>query len=55
MTYYEPVENVSFTRERALEELQKHGIPESEYPVFFSDMGDKPHYSAQAVLEWLMY
>ena len=55
MTYYESVETVTFTRERALIELQNHGIPESEYPVFFSDMGDKSYYKAQAVLEWLMY
>jgi hypothetical protein len=41
MTYYESVETVTFTRARALIELQNHGIPESEYPVFFSDMGDK--------------
>lgn len=36
MTYYESVETVTFTRARALKELQNHGIPESEYPVFFS-------------------
>lgn len=55
MSYYESVETVTFTRARALIELQNHGIPESEYPVFFFDMGDKSHYKAQAVLEWLMY
>jgi len=55
MTYYESAENLTISKKRALEEIVKHGVPTSEINVFFSEMGEKEEYDAQAVLQWLGY
>ena len=53
MTYYESAEDQIITRERAIQELKKHGI--YDFEVFFSDLGDFEAYEAIDVLEWLGY
>jgi hypothetical protein len=53
MNYYESAEDMTITKQRALIELDKHGI--TDYSEFYKDMGDHDTYSAQAVLAWLGY
>ena len=53
MTYYESAEDQTISRDRALEELKKHGI--CDFEGFFSDLGDFEAYEAIDVLEWLGY
>ena len=55
MTYYESAEDITISRSRAIQELQAHGLPLEEYPLFFADLGDQKEYEAQAVLAWLGY
>lgn len=54
MAYYESAEDILISRERAYEELGKHGVS-GEWEMFLSDMGDKEEYKAQDVLAWLGY
>ena len=51
--YYESAENHTITKQRAIQELRKHGIEDTN--EFFDDLGSKETYDAQAVLEWLGY
>lgn len=53
MDYYESAEDLTITKKRALQELRDHNC--QDFDQFFKDMGDKPTYSAQAVLNWLGY
>lgn len=53
MTYYESAKGQTITKERAIQELKKHGITETD--EFFHEMGVKDKYSARKVLEWLGY
>ena len=55
MTYYESAEAVTITKERALKELAKHGVPTSEHDTFFNELGEKAEYDAQDVLLFLGY
>ncbi|WP_313052620.1 hypothetical protein [Pantoea piersonii] len=51
--YLESAEGIAITRQRALEELQAHGI---EAPAeFFADLGECDIYRARDVLTWLGY
>ena len=54
MTYFDSAEGEMITKDRALQELARHGVA-SEEPQFLTDMGDHPTYEAQAVLAWLGY
>jgi len=51
--YYESAENLTITKQRALQELAKHGIDDTT--EFFNDLGNLATYQAQTVLEWLGY
>ena len=57
MDYYESAENITITRERALEELMNHGIDvnSEEIELFDLEVGYKEFYDAQQVLAWLGY
>ena len=55
MTYYESAAATTITKERAIKELDKHGVPTSEHKLFFLECGEKSTYEAQEVLEWLGY
>jgi len=57
MTYYETAEDITITRDRALEELTNHGVDvnSDEILLFNLEMGDKDTYNAQEVLAWLGY
>ena len=55
MTYYESAAATTITRERAIKELDKHGVPTSERKMFFLECGDKTTYEAQEVLDYLGY
>jgi len=52
MTYYESAEGQTISKERAKQEIAKHG---SNWLEFIADMGDNANYDAQAVLAWLGY
>lgn len=52
MTYYETAD-VIITRAKALQELRKHGITDTD--EFYADMGIHAEYNAQDVLQWLGY
>ena len=51
--YYETAENLTITKQRAIQELAKHGIDDTT--EFFNDLGKTATYQAQTVLEWLGY
>ena len=51
--YYESAENHTITKQRAIQELSKHGIDDTT--EFFNDLGNFATYQAQTVLEWLGY
>lgn len=53
MDYYESAENVTITRERALQEVRNHNC--EDFEEFFEDLGDREYYDAQSVLIWLGY
>lgn len=53
MTYSESAAGVTVSRQRALQELNKHGI--TDFGEFFNDCGDKEAYAATEVLQWLGY
>ena len=57
MDYYESAEEITITRERALEELENHGISSNseEIDLFNLELGEKETYEAQDVLAWLGY
>ena len=52
MDYYESAEGMTISKERAKQEIVKHG---SNWLEFIADMGDSVNYDAQAVLAWLGY
>ena len=51
--YYESAENVTITKQRAIQELAKHGIEDTS--EFLKELGNNETYQAQTVLEWLGY
>jgi len=53
MDYYESAENVTITRDRALQEVRNHNC--EDFEEFFQDLGDREEYDAQSVLIWLGY
>ena len=53
--YYESAENVQITKKRALLELDRHAVPQSEHAAFYSELGNRETYDAQAVLLFLGY
>ena len=55
MSYYESASDTEITYRRAMKELDKHGIPESEKQFFLEELGHKQTYQAQDVLKWLGY
>ena len=57
MDYYESAEDITITRERALQELMNHGINvnSEEIQLFDLEVGYKELYDAQEVLAWLGY
>lgn len=52
MNYYESIPDVTVSRKRVLQELARHGVTAIE---FDSEVGIKPEYGAQEVLQWLGY
>jgi hypothetical protein len=52
MDYYESAEGYTISKERAKQEIAKHG---SSWLEFIADMGDDASYDAQSVLAWLGY
>ena len=54
-TYYESAEAMTISYERAMQELDDHGIDEQGKQEFFDEVGDLVEYSAQKVLDWLGY
>tara|TARA_R110002020_G_scaffold88016_1_gene216531 strand:+ start:330 stop:530 length:201 start_codon:yes stop_codon:yes gene_type:complete len=66
MDYYDSAEDLTISRQRAIQELINHGcIPQEggdyantangDFAEFFQDLGDKSEYLAQDVLNWLGY
>ncbi|EGE2353465.1 hypothetical protein DL738_11470 [Escherichia coli] len=55
MTYFDSAEDLTISKQRALQELAKHGVAASEIKEFFTEMGEKEEYNAQDVLRWLGY
>lgn len=55
MTYSESAEGTTITRKRAIVELKRHGVPHTEWPEFYREMGHHTTYSASGVLAWLGY
>ena len=55
MSYYESAADTEITYRRAMQELDNHGIPESEKELFLEELGNKQIYQAQDVLDWLGY
>jgi len=55
MTYSESAEGITITRKRAIVELKRHGVPASEWPMFYREMGRHDYYNASDVLAWLGY
>lgn len=56
MTYYESAEGITISRQRALQELSKHGICDPlEFDDFDASLGIKETYQAHEVLHWLGY
>ena len=58
LSYYESAEECTISRNRALRELEKHGIDTDESPEidnFYAELGIKEEYAAQSVLGWLGY
>tara|TARA_R100001369_G_scaffold68410_1_gene96018 strand:+ start:156 stop:326 length:171 start_codon:yes stop_codon:yes gene_type:complete len=56
MTYLDSAENITITHERAIIELEMHGISGIDVEEFYGDMGGKKStYDAQDVLHWLGY
>ena len=55
MTYSESAKGVTITRKRAIVELKRHGVPASEWPDFYRELGYARTYTASAVLAWLGY
>jgi len=53
MDYYESAEELTITKDRALQEIRDHGC--EDFDEFFHDLGDRAEYSAQDVLVWLGY
>jgi len=54
MDYYESAEGETISKKRAFVEFKNHGL-ENDFGLFLKDVGDKPEYDAQAVLNWLGY
>ena len=52
MDYYESAEGLLITRQRAIQECEKHGASAEE---MLAEIGDHQQYDAQAVLAWLGY
>ena len=48
MNYYDSAEDLTITRDRALQELRNHNC--EDFEEFFEDLGDKQEYHAQSVL-----
>ncbi|MCV5283582.1 phosphoenolpyruvate carboxylase, partial [Escherichia coli] len=55
MTYFDSAEDLTISKQRALQELAKHGVVASDIDVFFSELGEREEYNAQEVLIWLGY
>lgn len=53
--YFKSARGQILNQARALQELRRHGVPESEFPAFFKECGDCPTYTAQYVLRYLGY
>lgn len=53
--YFDSAEGERISLRRALLELDRHGVPESERGTFFEELGTCSHYDAQDVLLWLGY
>ena len=52
-TYYDSAEDITITRDRALQELRDHNC--EDFTEFFEDLGNRKEYNAQKVLDWLGY
>ena len=55
MSYYESAEGQTITLERVKLEFKRHGQTEEDFEQFIKDLGLRPLYYAQEVLEWLGY
>jgi hypothetical protein len=55
MTYYESAKGARITKQRALQELRRHGFAPEQEAEFLAEMGDRENYNAQSVLAWLGY
>ena len=55
MTYFDSAEDLTISKQRALQELSKHGVAASDIKDFFCELGEKEEYNAQDVLKWLGY
>ena len=53
-TYFDSARGVVITRERALEEITRHGY-EYYWEEFLSEVGDYSSYHAEDVLLWIGY
>lgn len=54
-TYSESAEGVVISRQRALRELEDHGVPEDLYGDFYEECGFHDEYEAGEVLRHLGY
>ena len=52
MDYYESAEGYTISKERAMQEIAKHG---ASWEEFVQDCCEHDSYDAQAVLAWLGY
>lgn len=58
MTYSESARGITISRQRAIQELKRHGIDETcqpDFAEFEAWIGDRETISATRVLEWLGY
>ncbi|WP_169310861.1 hypothetical protein [Cereibacter changlensis] len=56
MIYSESAEGVKITKQRALQEIRRHGLDrEEDVQEFLADCGDREVYEASDVLRWLGY
>jgi len=55
MSYYETAEGQTMTFERVVLEFKRHGQTQEDLEQFIDDLGLRPLYDAQEVLEFLGY
>lgn len=53
--YYTEAEGVTMTHDRAIKEIKRHWVTDTELSEFYNDLGKKEYYQAKDILAWLGY